>query len=80
MVNFYPRNILVHPKSGRLLGIVDWETAGFFPEWWEYMRTLDRCDVGRWSQLGAWRTGMMKSYDRETTAYGLLQDYVGGFM
>jgi aminoglycoside phosphotransferase len=29
------RNILVDEKSGRLSGIVDWETAGWYPDYWE---------------------------------------------
>jgi len=29
-----PRNILV--RKGRIVGIIDWETAGWFPEYWEY--------------------------------------------
>ena len=28
-----PRNILV--RDGKIVGIVDWETAGWFPESWE---------------------------------------------
>lgn len=42
-----PRNILVdqftlpNGKSGwRLTGIVDWETAGYYPEYWEYTKAL----------------------------------------
>jgi aminoglycoside phosphotransferase len=31
-----PRNILV--KDGRVVGIIDWETAGWYPEYWEYAR------------------------------------------
>lgn len=31
-----PRNILV--DRGRLSGIVDWENAGWFPEYWEYTK------------------------------------------
>lgn len=30
------RNILV--KNGRITGIVDWENAGWFPEYWEYTK------------------------------------------
>ncbi|KAJ5951934.1 uncharacterized protein N7479_010347 [Penicillium vulpinum] len=32
-----PRNILA--ENGRITGIVDWENAGFFPEYWEYTKT-----------------------------------------
>lgn len=31
-----PRNILV--KHGKITGIVDWEFAGWYPEYWEYTR------------------------------------------
>ena len=30
-----PRNILV--KDGSIVGIVDWDFAGFYPEYWEYV-------------------------------------------
>jgi thiamine kinase-like enzyme len=30
------RNILV--KDGRISAIVDWENAGWFPEYWEYTK------------------------------------------
>ncbi|RLL93933.1 hypothetical protein CFD26_102916 [Aspergillus turcosus] len=33
-----PRNILV--RGGRVVGIIDWEMAGFFPEYWEYVKAL----------------------------------------
>ncbi|KAK4034894.1 kinase-like domain-containing protein [Parachaetomium inaequale] len=31
-----PRNILV--KDGHVVGIVDWEMAGFYPPYWEYVK------------------------------------------
>ncbi|RAQ69944.1 hypothetical protein COH20_008294 [Aspergillus flavus] len=31
------QNILV--KDGELVGILDWESAGHFPVWWEYVAT-----------------------------------------
>jgi len=31
-----PRNILV--KDGRIVAIIDWELAGWYPEYWEYAR------------------------------------------
>lgn len=31
-----PRNILV--KDGNVVGIIDWEVAGFYPEYWEYAK------------------------------------------
>ncbi|KAK3322757.1 kinase-like domain-containing protein [Apodospora peruviana] len=34
--DFVPRNILV--RDGRVVAIVDWEMAGFYPEYWEYAK------------------------------------------
>lgn len=34
-----PRNILV--CDGKIVGIIDWETAGWFPEYWEYTRAWE---------------------------------------
>lgn len=33
-----PRNILV--RDGRVVALLDWELAGFYPEHWEYVKTL----------------------------------------
>jgi aminoglycoside phosphotransferase len=33
-------NILVDPVSGSITGIIDWEMAGFWPQWWEYRKAL----------------------------------------
>lgn len=44
------RNILV--KDGRISGIVDWENAGWFPEYWEYTKChffMDYAD--RWLRM-----------------------------
>jgi aminoglycoside phosphotransferase (APT) family kinase protein len=32
----HPRNIII--DRGRLSGIVDWECAGFYPEYWEFTK------------------------------------------
>lgn len=34
--DFVPRNILV--REGNVVAIVDWEMAGFYPEYWEYAK------------------------------------------
>jgi len=36
--DFNMRNILVDPRTRRLSGIVDWENAGWYPEYWEYTK------------------------------------------
>jgi len=34
-----PRNIMVD-ESGRILAILDWESAGWYPDYWEYARMM----------------------------------------
>lgn len=33
-------NILVEPTTGAVTGIIDWEMAGFWPEWWDSRKAL----------------------------------------
>ena len=35
-----PRNIIV--KEGRVQALLDWEYAGWYPEYWEYVKFFDR--------------------------------------
>ncbi len=58
-----PRNILVD-ESGRITGIIDWELAGWYPEYWEYANIMkptrdrdwqsrmDRVATQRWDLSG----------------------------
>jgi Phosphotransferase enzyme family len=43
-----PRNILV--ENGRVSGIVDWEQAGWYPEYWEYIKTMWGC-INTWESV-----------------------------
>lgn len=50
-----PRNILIdlynlpgRTRDSRVSGIVDWEFAGFYPEYWEYTKSL--FEGFRWSE------------------------------
>ncbi|KJZ73919.1 hypothetical protein HIM_06587 [Hirsutella minnesotensis 3608] len=43
-----PRNILVH--DGRVVGIVDWEDSGWYPEYWEYVKFFQRAADKDWKQ------------------------------
>lgn len=54
-------NILVDPATGVVTAIVDWEMAGFWPEWWEYRKAL----FGSRSQL--WWIGVLKQIMPEYT-------------
>lgn len=33
-------NILVDEATGAVAAILDWEMAGFYPQWWEYRKAL----------------------------------------
>ena len=33
-------NILVDPATGAVTGVVEWDMAGFWPEWWEFRKAL----------------------------------------
>jgi len=40
--DFAPRNIIV--KRGRVVGLLDWEYAGWYPENWEFVKTFNSSD------------------------------------
>lgn len=59
-------NILLDPTTGSVTGIVDWEMAGFWPEWWEYRKALLGSRPQPW-----WMDilkQIMKEYEPETEA------------
>lgn len=63
------RNILV--RDGRIVAIVDWEYAGWYPEYWGYMFALRGMDNIDWETLGSHIPSLFaKRYDIE---YILLQ-------
>lgn len=43
-----PKNIIV--KDGEIRGLIDWEDAGWYPEYWEYVKFFSRpvLDHGDW--------------------------------
>lgn len=44
------RNILV--RDGRIVAVLDWEFAGWYPEYWEYVFALRGLDNVDWETLG----------------------------
>jgi len=57
-------NILVDPPTGNITGILDWEMAGYWPEWWEYRKALFGSRSQSW-----WRDilkEVMQEYPEET--------------
>ncbi|OCH89359.1 kinase-like protein [Obba rivulosa] len=46
--DLWHHNIMVH--NGRVSGIIDWEWAGWMPEYWEFTSIM-RCTIFSWSQF-----------------------------
>lgn len=38
-------------EEGRITGIVDWEEAGWYPEYWEYVKFLERPAEADWKEI-----------------------------
>jgi hypothetical protein len=66
-----PQNILVD-DSGRITAILDWESAGWYPEYWEYtqMHFATPREMGDW--LAAVET-VVERYDDETAAEAVMR-------
>lgn len=58
-------NILVDASTGDVTGILDWEMAGFWPEWWEYRKALFGGRTGESWWVGI-VSSVMKAYPSET--------------
>jgi len=68
--DLHPSNILI--DQGRLSGIVDWENAGFYPEYWEFTKLVygaERIPEIREIIRGAFKE---ENYDEELEAETLL--------
>jgi len=35
--DFFPRNIMADEESAKVVAVLDWESAGWFPSHWEYL-------------------------------------------
>lgn len=58
------RNILV--RDGRIVALLDWEYAGWFPAYWEYVFALRGLDNIDWETLGYHLPSLFpKAYDLE---------------
>lgn len=44
-----PQNIMV--EHGRIVGILDWEQSGWYPEYWEYANIMKPRNEEEWQQL-----------------------------
>ncbi|KAH8170872.1 phosphotransferase enzyme family protein [Sarocladium implicatum] len=62
--DFSWEHVLVNVSTGKIEGILDWEMAGFWPEWWEYRKALFGSRSQPW-----WRQilrEVMVEYKKET--------------
>ncbi|KMP00997.1 hypothetical protein CIRG_01137 [Coccidioides immitis RMSCC 2394] len=70
-----PANVLVH--SGRLSGFVDWEFAGWYPEYWEFTKA---CYIVRiWTLWLEMMKGAFPEYPDELKAEQILRDHTCPF-
>lgn len=44
-------NIMI--RDGRIVAILDWEAAGWYPEYWDYVNTMSGLDRIDWESLGS---------------------------
>lgn len=67
-----PRNILVDPKTCRIVSIIDWESGGWYPEYWEYTQAY-MCNQMQpeWSEI--FRTQVLEPYQAELRARQLTE-------
>lgn len=53
-------------RDGRIVALLDWEYAGWYPEYWEYVFTLNGMDNIDWETLGRYVPSLFaKRYDLE---------------
>ncbi|GBE85558.1 hypothetical protein SCP_0800750 [Sparassis crispa] len=75
--DFNPTQILVDPcDPGRVAAVLDWEMAGWYPDYWEYVKAL--ICVGPIGRM--WREVIklaICSYDEEEQIDRALEDYQG---
>ncbi|KAG6873287.1 hypothetical protein C0995_000722 [Termitomyces sp. Mi166 len=48
-----PENVIVNKETGEVTGIIDWEMAGWWPEYWEYRKAMygGRSSLAWWTKL-----------------------------
>ncbi|AEO56576.1 hypothetical protein MYCTH_100566 [Thermothelomyces thermophilus ATCC 42464] len=51
--DLYVGNVVVDPDRAQVTGLIDWEMAGFWPEWFQYARITHGCsrDDGEWKRV-----------------------------
>lgn len=54
--DFKPHNILVD-DDGHLSGFLDWESTGWYPEYWEFTTAMRFGQGSWWFQVASWMGG-----------------------
>ncbi|PNY21222.1 Uncharacterized protein TCAP_07279 [Tolypocladium capitatum] len=64
-------NIIVSDDTGpkRIVGIVDWEQAGWYPEYWEYCKLLYGVEFTHEWRAAGWADKVMDPFEDEWTAF-----------
>jgi len=74
--DFHPRNIMVVvSRDGgiSLSGILDWETSGFYPEYWEHLKAFNTRDARDESDWWSHLPPSIVGYDQEIAIDRLLE-------
>lgn len=63
-----PRNIIM--RDGKIVGLLDWEDAGWYPEYWEYIKFFHRVgSEGLWDWLRYADEIFSETYEDELLDY-----------
>jgi len=71
--NFHPRNIIV--RDGLVVGILYWETAGWYPEHWDFIQTLNGPDYQT-----TWYNNLGSIYPKSYEAEFLANSFLGNIL
>ncbi|KAF3312314.1 hypothetical protein TWF173_007293 [Orbilia oligospora] len=77
-----PRNVLVEKESGRITGIVDWDSAGWCVEWWEGVKGVYGWNDGSFAQKLEGKDNITTTPSEDSllgTWRALLREVVGDF-
>ncbi|KAM0666490.1 hypothetical protein MY8738_005680 [Beauveria namnaoensis] len=69
-----PRNIMM--QDGKISGIVDWEESGWYPEYWELIKFIERPAKADWKQYA--EIIFPKQYPTELLAYTAISKWRAG--
>lgn len=77
--DFHPRNIMVvDGEDGhvKLSGIIDWETSGFYPEYWEVMKAMNTRSCKDTNDWWEYLPSSILGYDQEIVLDRFLENSI----